>query len=111
MAYFLVGYFVNVHYQTGDSTVWWHRLTANRETHALEMIGSIPSATLRNSSINILIGLTNKKCKLDLNISTDVLFFYAVIVLWSCLFCCACIFILIAHFGFSYPVCLFFVLM
>jgi hypothetical protein len=55
--------------------VWWHRLTANRETHALEMIGSIPSATLRNSSINILIGLTNKKCKLDLNISTDVLFF------------------------------------
>jgi hypothetical protein len=34
--------------------VWWHRLTANRETHALEMIGSIPSATLRNSSVHTL---------------------------------------------------------
>jgi hypothetical protein len=31
--------------------VWWHRLTANRETHALEMIGS---ATLRNSSVHTL---------------------------------------------------------
>jgi hypothetical protein len=45
-----------------ENIVWWHRLTANRETHALEMIGSIPSATLRNSSssMNMLIDYANR---------------------------------------------------
>jgi hypothetical protein len=45
-----------------ENIVWWHRLTANRETHALEMIGSIPSATLRNSSssMNMLIEYSHR---------------------------------------------------